>query len=125
MTTFELYLLLTLPRIGTAFLTITMISMVCLAAVVIVSACCASDVLDKEDPSYASHVARAWKGVWWVVGLMPLFVVFAFIPTEKVVLMLIGWELMSSVEGLGELPADIVEYLRGLLQDYTAPGDSA
>ena len=86
--------------------------------------CIAGDIYDKEDQKYKDHTARAWKCTYWVIGLLPMFVVFAFIPNENVILMLIGWELMSSVEGLGDLPADIVEYLRGLLQDYTAPGES-
>ena len=52
----------------------------------------------------------------WVAIPMAVNVFAAFFPSLQMMLVLVGWELGTSIEGIEELPANVVEYLGTALE---------
>ena len=61
--------------------------------------------------------SKALIGKSFKVGLTALTTValLELVPSTKIMALLIGWEFGSQIEGLSELPADIVDYIRRII----------
>ena len=111
MTTFELYLLLQLPKVGTAGAVLAALGIP--TALISGIGAAASD--DPEDKAAAARIFR-WSCVFGLLGLL----VSMLTPSQTTVLALVAYELGGNVEGLSAVPADLVEYLRAMLDQATA-----
>ena len=121
MTTFELYLLLILPEIRSGLLVAVAIIGVSLGILALCSFLNAAEWqgVYRDSPSAqvkgVEWLNRGWRSVGGFLSMLTVFVLFTAIPTQKVMIALIAWELGSSVDGLSELPVDFVEYLQEVI----------
>ena len=115
MTTFELYLLLQLPAIRE----------LCRVFLVISATCCIPGAIGTV-VSHGEEDLAQWRGVWKKVLYIASAVAsisalgLAALPDTTTMLALVAYELGGNVEGLSAVPADLVEYLRAMLDQATA-----
>ena len=117
MTTFELYILLVLPQIRDALLAISVIAAigVGIAAFIFTLASYIGYAYNDSDEAMQARKTgfKLWKTLGWLT--LPILV-SVFLPTTKIMLALIGWELGTSIEGIENLPASMVDYLNTMLE---------
>ena len=108
MSTFELYVLLQLPLIREVAIGGFVVSII--VAVFGVVGMASSLDEDKDIYNMAKRIAK------YSVPLVFFFGMFmAILPDKGTMLALVAYELGGNIEGLSELPADLVGYLRTLL----------
>ena len=80
-----------------------------------------ADVMTWDEPNRPQRLEHKEHAVKWGKYLagttIPLSITSALIPTQKIMLILIAWYLGTGIEGITELPTEVVEYLRELLQN--------
>ena len=114
MSTFMLYWLLILPGVKKVLIGIGGIGLVG----ALFGALITSFIGHCDDNEKAKETARKIfkKSGWFLIPIL-----FAmFIPDEKIMAWLIGWELAQNVEGLKNIPGELVETLRGSLDALQA-----
>lgn len=120
MEAFTLYLLLTLPAVGTVL---------SLLSVLLLIGCCAAwlgyriSIADARSSSYDKSEAitrwekelREWTGraKYAICGIL----IGALIPTTKTMLFVIAWYLGNSIDGIENLPENMVDYLNTLMEN--------
>ena len=108
MSTFELYVLLQLPLLREVA-----IGMFAVSIVASIVSGVAMTVTMNDDVEVFKMMKRVFK---WSIPCVAFFGLFmAFVPDTKTVLALVAYELGGNIEGLSELPADLVGYLRNML----------
>ena len=114
MTTFELYFLLILPRI---FIPLCMISFLAGFGLLItgIGMFIGSHDHHKVDEDLKKYGVRC---IFLSVPIIILYILTFLVPTERVMLALVAWELGSSIDGLNELPSEFVEFLKLTLQAH-------
>ena len=114
MSTFEFYLLLLLPSIGH-----TLGVLAFLSGFGLIISTVAWIVSNLENLGEAC--VSMWKRLFKIAAcvFVPTVILATLMPSETQMGMLIAYELGSNVDGLTELPADVVEYLRALLDSVT------
>ena len=114
MSTFELYLLMLFPSIGkTAVLLSILTGIGCIISAVGWS-------ISSTD-RLGDDIVAVWRKAFKIAActFAPAVFLATLMPNEMQMAMLIAYELGSNVNGLSELPADVVEYLRALLDSVT------
>ena len=113
MSTFELYLFLIIPEVRTILMVGTWITLaICAIAAVV----CAVQVADTAGDEKVVWNSRFWRTVKIAIGGFGAVVLTTFLPTTKIMLALIGWHLGTSVEGIENLPANMVDYLNTMIE---------
>ena len=109
MSTWELYFLLMLPSIRETILGLSVVTL-------IISAVGAFffHLFAEDDDRFSDWARMSIKVCLWSI---PGIILASFIPTERMMLALVGWELGSSIEGMEHLPANLVEYLNTMLEE--------
>lgn len=129
MSTFDLYLILTLPSVGGAFLFLTIIGLVTagvlgLVGLLVWDGWTPSSRPDVEARVAAEHQvkrAKAWKWAARLVGVAAVSALLsAFVPSTNTVLALLAYNAAGNIEGLDQLPQEAADYLRAVLRDETA-----
>ena len=110
MTPFELYLWLTLPAVGNA--AGVALGIGTLVAIIFAGVSALYYIEEGEDPQVLKYCKRSLAvAVLCASGC----VATSIVPDRKTVLTVVGWKVGASIEGLSEVPSDIVEYIRELL----------
>ena len=119
MSTFELYILLVLPQIREALLTMSVLAAVGVgvAAFVFTLSSYVGFSYGDDDGSNALKARATGFKLWRILGWLSLPVLAAVVmPSTKIMLALIGWELGTSIEGIENIPANLVDYMNTLIE---------
>ena len=102
MSTWLLYVMLTLPQLGTLCGIVGIIS-------AIIAGLSFGIRADMDCEPYSKYVGPFLK----VCAVCTIIAVI--IPSKEIMMVLVGWELAQNIDGLSQLPADLVAYIRDFL----------
>ena len=114
MSTFELYLLLLLPNIKVLFEVLAFIFGMLGAVSIVGTIISFSERLEERAQNIWKKAIKICASVCIVSAILT-----TVMPSDRQIGMLIAYELGSSVDGLTELPSDVVSYLREHLRVAT------
>lgn len=115
MTTFQLYILLILPEIKGMFFTMSLVGGIISLCTAVFSGISASD--NKSDTEkYGRHMRRVNVALRCTMAAITVMMLTSFIPSTKIILALVAWELGSSIDGLANIPENLIEYLNLLIE---------
>lgn len=119
MSTWELYFFLILPQLGGFLGVLAGLGGLGSIVLIVISFVSENDSYYNEEQRKHRKIAmkeHRRKLVPVLVISLFLAILVSLIPTTRIMLALLAWELGSNVEGLSELPASSVEYLQELIQ---------
>ena len=112
MSTFELYVLLQLPLLREVA-----IGMFAVSIVASIFSGFGAAMMATDEPESFIMLKKVFR--WAISGVAFFGLLMAFVPDTKTILALVAYELGGNIEGLSELPADLVGYLRNMLDTAT------
>lgn len=84
-------------------------------------------VIDEED-NYQSKTDREWilryrkfrKICLWVT--IPFIPFMLFVPSQEWIMAIVGYELLTRIDGVSELPAELIEFVRAMIEQHMPEG---
>ena len=127
MTTLELYFWLVLPGVrGTSIGVFVTVAIACAIAAMVYGIGEAEDVdrgseyrnlsPEKRQDLLVNRRRKKRLFIGCTAAATLLVVLVSFIPDRNTMYALVAWEIGQDVEGLSQLPADVVEYFRAFLE---------
>lgn len=108
---FWLYVLLTIPTIGSAMTGVGTVGLMLLLGGGWFMRFIGTDVGEEAKVALGERLIR-----WWPLPAIVL-AISLIIPSETTVLAVIVWKLGSAIDGLAELPSSFIDYLDALLKE--------
>jgi len=111
---FELYVLFMISAFGNFFTAVAIVSLIAFGIVTVISFLAWS--FDNS-----THGERVFKSTrWWLVAPVVMGLVATAIPGKQDMLMIAGLYYASNIQGVNELPANVVKVLNNTLSSYAS-----